>query len=1142
MDLESWLRSLGLERYAERFRENEIGLDVLTDLTDFDLKQLGVALGDRKRLLKGIAALAAGPPSSAFSNIANVGSRASRAKLEAERRRLTIMFVDLVGSTSLSAQLDPEEMREVILGYQNAVAGAVMRFEGQVAKFMGDGVLVYFGWPQAHENDAERAVKAGLATVMAVAQLEAPHAGRLTARVGIATGLVVVGDLVGEGAAEEEAVVGETPNFAARLQGLAQPGTVVVGEDTHQLLGALFDTIDLGACELKGFEKLVRAWQVIGEGQVENRFEALHGAAMRPLVGREREFAILRNRWMRAKAGQGQLVLLSGEPGIGKSRLTQSLREDLHSELHTSLLYQCSPFHTSSALHPIAEQLSRAARLSGSDSARVKLDKVEALLRLRTASVERSARLLADLLSIPTGEYYEQLQLTPQRRKEQTLSMLQEQLAELCRQGSVLLIWEDIHWIDPTSLELLDRVVKQIQDLPVLAVVTFRPEFRAAWKGLPHVTALTLSCLERHEARTLANYVARGKTLPEEVLDQILVKTDGIPLFLEQLTKLIIELNVVIDQGDRYGVAGPLSALAVPATLHDLLMARLDRLSATKETAQIGSVIGRQFQYELLRAVFPWDESALHQALAELVASELVLGHGTPPLSTYTFKHALVQDAAYQSLLRSKRAALHARVAEVLKTRFAGRAGGEPELVAHHLTNAGASAEAIAYWLKAGERAVARSANKEAIAHLTKGIGLLDEVPDLTQRARLELSLHSGLVPALMAIHGYGASEVGNAVSRALEVSREVGNVAALAAVLWQTWLFHFVQANHASALKLADELLQRAEGADDPAAQVVAHVPSILSHTAMGRPAKARYHYEQGVNCYKGHNAASMLHSYGLELGAVAHAYGAWCLSLLGYPDQALEQSQKSLAIVEATRHPYTIARGLFWSATLHALRREWSIVYEHADRAFRLAEEHGFSLVAGTSGVMRGAAQAAAGRGSSDAVVEVQNAIARYRRTGAVVQVPYFLTLLGETHLCAGTSDLGLPAIEEALALIESTGERYFEAEVWRVRGDLLLFGAGGRTVEAQDCYLRAIAVAHGQDARFFELRAATKLAQLWHVQSKHTEARDLLSPIYYWFREGFDTLDLDEAKALLEVLSKPDCAFSNSTGTPDIASRQR
>ena len=570
MDLESWLRSLGLERYAERFRENEIGLDVLTDLTDFDLKQLGVALGDRKRLLKGIAALAAGPPSSAFSNIANVGSRASRAKLEAERRRLTIMFVDLVGSTSLSAQLDPEEMREVILGYQNAVAGAVMRFEGQVAKFMGDGVLVYFGWPQAHENDAERAVKAGLATVMAVAQLEAPHAGRLTARVGIATGLVVVGDLVGEGAAEEEAVVGETPNLAARLQGLAQPGTVVVGEDTHQLLGALFDTIDLGACELKGFEKLVRAWQVIGEGQVENRFEALHGAAMRPLVGREREFAILRDRWMRAKAGQGQLVLLSGEPGIGKSRLTQSLREDLHSELHTSLLYQCSPFHTSSALHPIAEQLSRAARLSGSDSARVKLDKVEALLRLRTASVERSARLLADLLSIPTGEYYEQLQLTPQRRKEQTLSMLQEQLAELCRQGSVLLIWEDIHWIDPTSLELLDRVVKQIQDLPVLAVVTFRPEFRAAWKGLPHVTALTLSRLERHEARTLANYVARGKTLPEEVLDQILVKTDGIPLFLEQLTKLIIELNVVIDQGDRYAVAGPLSALAVPATLHEL--------------------------------------------------------------------------------------------------------------------------------------------------------------------------------------------------------------------------------------------------------------------------------------------------------------------------------------------------------------------------------------------------------------------------------------------------------------------------------------------------------------------------------------------------------------------------------------------
>ena len=569
MDLESWLRSLGLERYAERFRENEIGLDVLTDLTDFDLRQLGVPLGDRKRLLKGIAAVAHGPPSNAFSGIANVASRASRA--EAERRRLTIMFVDLVGSTLLSTQLDPEEMREVILTYQNAVAAAVTRFEGQVAKFMGDGVLVYFGWPQAHENDAERAVRAGLAVVAAVAKLGAPHAGRLTARVGISTGLVVVGDLIGEGAAEEEAVVGETPNLAARLQGLAQPGTVVIGEDTHQLLGALFDSIDIGACELKGFEKPVRAWQVVGEGQVENRFEALHGAAMRPLVGREREFAILRDRWTWAKGGQGQLVLLSGEPGIGKSRITQSLREDLHSELHTSLVYQCSPFHTSSALHPIAEQVTRAARLSGSDSANVKLDKVEGLLRVGTVSIERPARLLAELLSIPTGERYEPLQLTPQRRKEQTLAVLQEQLAGLCCRGSVLLIWEDIHWIDPTSLELLDRVVEQIRDLPVLAIVTFRPEFRAAWNGLPHVTALTLNRLERHEARTLAHYVAKGKTLPEEVLDQIVAKTDGVPLFLEQLTKLIIESNLVIDQGDRYAVTGPLPALAVPATLHELV-------------------------------------------------------------------------------------------------------------------------------------------------------------------------------------------------------------------------------------------------------------------------------------------------------------------------------------------------------------------------------------------------------------------------------------------------------------------------------------------------------------------------------------------------------------------------------------------
>jgi class 3 adenylate cyclase len=524
------------------------------------------------------------------------------------------MFVDLVGSTALSAQLDPEHMREVIRAYQNTVTAAVTRFEGQVAKFMGDGVLVYFGWPQAHENDAERAVRTGLAVVAAVADLRTPKGAPLAARVGIASGLVVVGDLIGQGAAEEEVVIGETPNLAARLQGIAQPGAVVVAQGTYQLLGALYQAIDLGTRELKGFERPVRAWHVIGEAQVENRFEALHGAAIRPLVGREDELRTLLDCWRWAKAGNGQLVLLSGEPGIGKSRITQSLREHLHGEPHTRLLYQCSPFHTSSALYPIAQQLSGVARLSDNDPADVKLDKLEALVERGAGSVDEPMRLLADLLSIPPTGRYEQLELTPQRRKEKTLNVLQEQLASLSRRGPVLLIWEDIHWIDPTSLELLDRVVEQIQRLPILAVVTFRPEFRATWTDLPHTTVVMLNRLERQQAGALAHYVARGKALPGVVLDQIIAKTDGVPLFLEELTKLIIESNFLIDEGERYALAGPLPAFAVPATLHDSLMARLDRLTATKETAQIGSVIGREFHYELLSAVFPWDEGALRRA------------------------------------------------------------------------------------------------------------------------------------------------------------------------------------------------------------------------------------------------------------------------------------------------------------------------------------------------------------------------------------------------------------------------------------------------------------------------------------------------------------------------------------------------
>ena len=687
-----WLEKLGMSEYAERFTENRVDFSVLPDLTDQDLEKLGVLLGDRRKMLRAIVNLEATEKSAPAITVAAPASAVPVGLHDtAERRQVTVMFSDLVGSTALSARMDPEDLREVISAYQKCIAETVGRFGGLVAKYMGDGVLIYFGYPQAHEDDTERAVRAGLELVMTVSDLKTHEP--LQTRVGIATGMVVVGDLIGTGASQEQAIVGETPNIAARLQGVAEPNMVVIAESTRRLLGNLFELEDLGAQDLKGIAGRVRAWAALRPSSVGSRFEALHASGVTELVGREEELELLLRRWSRAKSGEGQVVLISGEAGIGKSRLTAELLERLASEPHTRLRNFCSPQHTDSALYPIISQLERAAGFAHDDTPHTKLDKLDTLLG-QSATSAPDASLLGAMLSLPNDGRYPSLELAPPERRQRTLFALVSQVVAFSRQNPVLMISEDAHWADPTSLELLDHVVNTIPSLRVLLIVTFRSEFEPRWIGRPHVTALTLNRLAEREVGAIIDGVIGNKVLPANIRRDIIERTDGIPLFVEEMTKAVLEAG---GEGAAIAAAVPSPALAVPASLHASLMARLDRLGPAKEVAQIGAAIGRAFSYALLAAVAHRPEAELNSALDRIVAAGLLFRQGTPPYATYLFKHALVQDAAYGTLLREPRRALHARIAETLENQFVEIAENRPEIVARHCTEAGQIERAAAF-------------------------------------------------------------------------------------------------------------------------------------------------------------------------------------------------------------------------------------------------------------------------------------------------------------------------------------------------------------------------------------------------------------------------------------------------------------
>src|SRR5246127_3547915 len=750
-----WLNTLGLRQYAQRFAENDIDPSVLRDLTDNDLEKLGVSLGHRKKILRAIAELdEAGP------------RPAPAPRTAAERRHFTLMFADLVGSTALSTRLDPEDLQEIMGAYHRCCAEQIEKFGGFVARYMGDGVLAYFGYPRADEDDAERAVCAGLALVAAVAGLDVGPEERLRARIGIATGLVIVGDLIGDGASQQHEVVGETANLASRLQALAEPDTVVIDGGTRRLVGGLFEYFALGSVSIKGFRDPVPAWRVMGASAVDSRFEALR-VARTPLLGRDEEIELLMRRWQQAKRGDGSVVLISGEPGIGKSRLAETALERLSDDPHIPLRRFCSPHHQDSALFPTISQLERAAGFRRDDTDQQRLNKLEAMLAEANADLSEAIPLIADLLSVPISNRYPPLSLTPQKRKEKTLQVLLAQLEGLAARRPVLMVFEDVHWIDPTSLDLLDLVVDRVAALRVLLIITFRPEFAPPWIGRSHATLMSLNRLPRPQRAEMIMRVTGGKALPQEITLQIIDRTDGVPLFIEELTKAVVESGMLADAGDRFDATGPVPRLAIPTSLHASLLARLDRLAPVRELAQIGAAPGRSFSHELISAVAAIPQQQVDGALAQLVRAELVFQRGAPPDAEYTFKHALVQDAAYSTLLRGRRQQIHARIATVMESQFPEIVVAQPQLMAHHCAEAGFNEKAVGYRLKSGQQAVARAAMTEAVAQLQKGLELLANMPEESRPVQHELDLQIALGRALMAARGYSAPVVGDTLVRA---------------------------------------------------------------------------------------------------------------------------------------------------------------------------------------------------------------------------------------------------------------------------------------------------------------------------------------------------------------------------------------
>jgi class 3 adenylate cyclase len=1056
-------------------------------------------------------------------NVVTAASKSHRTTLtmprgsSAERRQLTIMFCDMVGSSALSTRLDPEDQGDVIAAFHTCCATEIQSLGGMVAQYLGDGVLAYFGYPTAHENDAERAILSGLAILKAIVASK-PAGVLLQARIAIGSGVVVVGDLVRQSVTQENAAIVETTNLVARLQALAEPNSIVISPVTHRLVGALFDYRDLGQHALKGFSEPVHVRQVLGPSKVESRFEAQHQSGTSPLLGREEELALLLRLWEQAKSTAARVVLLTGEPGIGKSRLVRALRDHLAGEPHTPLSYYCSPNHLDSALYPNIQQLIRAAGFERNDTDRAKLEKLQSLLAQSSSNLPQDLPLFAALLSISGGDRYPLPEMTPQRRKERTLAALLDHVRRLAAHQPVLIIFEDLHWIDPTSSELLSLAIDRIKDQPILLVATARQEFISPWPNHPHVSTLSLSRLSRSEGQALIDGITRGKPLPADVLEQIVERTDGVPLFIEELTKTILESGLLREAPDRYHLTGPLPPFAIPSTLHASLLARLDRLASVKDVAQIGSTIGREFSYGLISAVAALPDHILQASLQQLVDAELIFLRGKPPDARYQFKHALVQDAAYASLIKSRRQQLHGGIARALQDRFPRSVEAEPEVVAHHLTAAGIADEAVDAWQRAGAHSTSRSAFREAASHFRRGIELAQQLPEPIRRAK-EFALQSMLGFALQQSKGHSARETRDAFLRARDLLEETSSLQDQTAVLVGLHAAHAYGAEHRAALDVDEQIYALAVRHNDAGATLQAQRFLGFTFWWLGRFEDTRWHLERGLE-FDNLNQSKLV---ALPL-RIDHAYTLLVLSrtlwVLGYPEQASLTSAQLLVFAKETGDPIVMALALVGECYLGILGAASENAVAAADKAGAVCVENGLH---GHELWMRAYQGIFLARGGNPArgICVLRDAMVGLQRISAGnIDRPLWLSQLAAAHADLGQSEAGFALLDEALQTVEITDERCFEAEIRRLQGEMLL--TAGKRDESEVAFQYALKISRMQKARWWELRAAMVLARLWRDEGRCAEARDLLTPIYEWFTEGFDMADLKEAKALLDQLS--------------------
>jgi len=1048
----------------------------------------------------------------------------SSVQSDAERRQITVLFCDLVGSTQLSTELDPEDLREILRAYQDTVRLAVQQFTGFIARYMGDGVLVYFGYPQAHEDDAERAVRAGLAIVQAMTNLNADIGSRyhvtLAVRIGVATGPVVIGDIIGDGASEEAAVIGETPNLAARLQSEAEPNQIIVGSLTQQIVSGLFDSTDLGESMLKGIPQPVRLWRIIGEVERESLEVTNAVGSSLPLVGRTEELGLLTRSWDTSKEGQGQVVLIQGEGGIGKSRLVEALRDFVANEDFTWVTLRCSPFYTNSALYPILGHMQRVMNWNPRDNSAKKLEKLEIALKGQSMQLDEAVPLFAELMSLPLPEdLYRPLELNAKQKREQTLDALVAWCFEEAEKTPVIQVWDDIHWADPTTLEYLGIYIEQSPTVPILNVLTYRPEFALPWAMHSHMTPITLNRLEQQEVEVLIAHQAKGKTIPAEVTEHIIGKADGVPLFVEEITKTILKSELLLEGPDQFQLNGSLADMQIPNTLQDSLMARLDRVPTVREVAQIGSVLGREFAYEMLNEVVNLEESKLQIGLTQLVDDELLYQRGRGSRAKYIFKHALIQDAAYYSLLKRTRQQHHLRVAQILENQFSETAQAHPELLAHHYTESGELSKGVDYWAKAGMQARKQSANLEAIAYLVKGIEVLRELPDNEDRAHQELSLQVSLGHANIIAKGHGAVGAEAAYARARVLCEQLGDVPELLPTLFGLWRFYVAVRPLEETNQIAKQLQRLEDDRGSTAQQVIAHYALGYTALCMGNLNCAHNDLCEGIAKYTSTQRTAEVYRAAQDPGVACQGYLAMTQWLMGFPDQARNQVIQSVKLAEVVEDRFSLAYAQCFTGAIVSEMCGVG-VDSIVDKGIDVAEIGGFSLWI-AFGKVQIANASFISNASEVALAELIDNLNSIENLGVHINTPYYMTFLAKAYHQIGKVDEGLSILDKAQTSVDKRDERWWEPEIYRLRGELILLKPDENTNIVRDCFRKAISISRKQSSRSLELRAAMSIARLSQRNNDQPDGAQILGDCYARFSEGFDTTDLRQAKTLLEEL---------------------